>query len=77
MLVIYEFHEYVHIVPKDTIPLVVVVVVAYVPVLSGNVGGVDIVICSCQSLVTSVCIYMSIILYYLQGVPLHIYRVHM
>ena len=49
----YESPEYVHIVPRDTIPLVVVVVVLglYVPVLSGNVGEVDIEHCSCQSLV--------------------------
>ena len=47
----YEFPEYVHIVPRDTIPVIVVVVVAYVPVLSGNVGEVEIVNCSCQSLV--------------------------
>ena len=70
----YEFPEYVHIVPRDTIPLVVVVVVAYVRVLSGNVDGVDIANCSCQSLIylsSSVCIYMSIVLYYLQGVQLN------
>ena len=59
----YEFPEYVHIVPRDTIPFVVVFVVAYVPVLSGNVGEVDIVHCSCQSLV--IIHYVSIVLYYL------------
>ena len=69
----YEFPEYVHIVPRHTIPLVVVVVVAYVRVLSGNVGGVDIVICSCQSLILLVIlsVHMSIVLYYLQGVQLN------
>ena len=69
----YEYPEYVHLVPRDTIPLVVVVVVvvAYVPVLSGNVDGVDIVNCSCQSLILLVIlsVHMSIVLYCL---PLHI-----
>ena len=66
----YEYPEYVHLVPRDTIPLVVVVV-AYVPVLSGNVDGVDIVNCSCQSLILLVIlsVHMSIVLYCL---PLHI-----
>ena len=66
----YEFPEYVYIVPRDTIPLVAVAVVAYVPVLSGNVDGVDIVNCSCQSLISLVIlsVHMSIVLYYL---PLH------
>ena len=65
----YEYPEYVHLVPRDTIPLVVVVVAAYVPVLSGNVGEVDIVNCSCQSLVSLdiLSMHMSIVLYYLQG----------
>ena len=67
----YEYPEYVHLVPRDTIPLVVAVVVAYVPVLSGNVDGVDIVNCSCQSLILLVIlsVHMSIVLYCL---PLHI-----
>ena len=69
----YEVPEYVYIVPRDTIPLVVVVVVvvvAYVPVLSGNVDGVDIVNCSCQSLILLVIlsVHMSIVLY---SLPLH------
>ena len=42
----YKYPEYLHIIPRDTIPCVVIVVVAYVPVLSGYVGGVDIVNCS-------------------------------
>ena len=65
----YEVPEYVYIVPRDTIPLVVVV--AYVPVLSGNVDGVDIVNCSCQSLILLVIlsVHMSIVLY---SLPLHI-----
>ena len=67
----YEFLEYVHIVPRDTIPLVVVVVIAYVPVLSGNVGGVKIVNCICQSLVI-LSVHMSPVLCNLQGIPLHI-----
>ena len=48
-------------------------------VLSGNVGGVDICYCSCQSpiLLVILSVHTSIVLYYLQGVPLHIYRVHM
>ncbi len=72
----YEFPEYVHIVPsRHTIPLVVVVVAAYVPVLSGNVGEMGIVNCKCQSLVLLVIlsVHMSIVLYYLQGIPLHTY----
>ena len=69
----YELPEYVHIVPRETIPLVVVVVVLglYVPVLSGNVGGVDIVICSCQSLVI-LSVHMSIVLYYLHSTTAYI-----
>ena len=69
----YEYPEYVHLVPRHTIPLVVVVV-AYIPVLSGNVGGVDIVNYSYQSLILLVIlsVHMSIVLYCLQGVPLHI-----
>ena len=68
----YLFSEYFHIVPRDTIPLFVVVVVAHVRVLSGNVGGVDIVNRSCQSLVILSMHIMSIVLHNLQGVPLHI-----
>ena len=57
---------HVYIVPsRHTIPLVVVVVVAYGPVLSGNVGGVDIVNRTCP-------------LYYIIYKVYHcIYRVHM
>ena len=64
----YELPEYVHIIPRDTIPLVVVVVVLAlcVPVLSVNVGEVDIVICSCQSLVI-LSVHMPIVLYYLHS----------
>ena len=60
-------------IPRHTIPLLVVVVAAYDPVLSGNVGGVDIVNCSCQNLVLLVIlsVHMSTVLYYLQGVALH------
>ena len=71
----YEFPEYVHIVPRDTIPVIVVVVVAYVPVLSGNVGGVEIVNCSCQSLVI-LSVHMSTVLYNLQGIPLHMLTIY-
>ena len=58
-------------IPRDTLPLVVVVVVAYVRVLSGNVGEVDIVNCSCQSLVI-LSVHMSIVLYYLQSTTAYI-----
>ena len=65
-------------IPRHTIPLLVVVVAAYDPVLSGNVGGVDIVNCSCQNLVLLVIlsVHMSTVLYYLQGVALHIESSH-
>ena len=44
MSVMNFLNMHVYIVPsRHTIPLVVVVVAAYGPVLSGNVGGVDIV----------------------------------
>ena len=59
-------------IPRDTLPLVVVVVVAYVRVLSGNVGEVN---CSCQSLVI-LSVYMSIVLYILFTKYHCIYRVH-
>ena len=69
----YELPEYVHIIPRDTIPLVVVVVVLglYVPVLSGNVGEVDIVKRSCQNLVI-LSVHMSTVLYYLHSTTAYI-----
>ena len=59
----YKFSEYVHIVPRDTIPFVVVIVIAYVPVLSGNVGGVDIVTTVVRVWSSSVCIYICPLYY--------------
>ena len=74
----YELPEYVHIVPRDTIPLVVVIVAAaYVPVLSENVGRVDIVNCSCQSLILLVILSVHMHICPLYYTIYHcVYRVH-